>query len=132
VYALDAASGKLKWRFATADVVHSSPAISDGTLYIGSWDTYLYALDAATGKELWRFKTGDDAEIHNHVGIQASPAVADGTVYFGCRDSSAPKYSIPFEIAMEANTGNLVSRENTSTPVLASTACSNPGIEVPK
>lgn len=87
VYALDAASGKLKCRFATADVVHSSPAISDGTLYIGSWDTYLCALDAATGKEVWRCKTGDGAEIHNHVGIQASPAVADGSVYFGCRDS---------------------------------------------
>jgi outer membrane protein assembly factor BamB len=36
VYALDAVSGKLKCRFATADVAHSSPAISDGTLYIGS------------------------------------------------------------------------------------------------
>jgi outer membrane protein assembly factor BamB len=36
VYALDTASGKLKWRFATADRVHSSPAISDGTLYRGS------------------------------------------------------------------------------------------------
>ena len=82
VYALDAASGKLKWRFATADVVHSSPGISDGTLYIGSWNTYLYALDAASGKEVWRCKTGDDGEIHNHVGIQASPAVADGSVYF--------------------------------------------------
>jgi eukaryotic-like serine/threonine-protein kinase len=97
VYALDAASGVLKWKFKTGDVVHSSPAISDGTLYIGSWDTYLYALDATSGKELWRFKTGDDAEIHNHVGIQASPAVADGTVYFGCRDSNV--------YAVDAKTG---------------------------
>ncbi len=97
VYALDAASGILKWKFKTGDVVHSSPAISGGTLYIGSWDTYLYALDATSGKELWRFKTGDDAEIHNHVGIQASPAVADGTVYLGCRDSNV--------YAVDAKTG---------------------------
>ena len=97
VYALDAASGVLKWKFKTGDVVHSSPAISGGTLYIGSWDTYLYALDATSGKELWRFKTGDDAETHNHVGIQASPAVADGIVYFGCRDSNV--------YAVDAKTG---------------------------
>lgn len=88
VYALDSASGKLKWKFQTGDVVHSSPAISNGVLYIGSWDTYLYALDAVTGREKWRFKTGDDPAIHNHVGIQSSPVVADGIVYFGCRDSN--------------------------------------------
>ena len=87
IYALDAASGNLKWKFKTGDVVHASPAISDGTLFVGSWDSYFYALDAATGKEKWRFKTGEDPEIHNQVGIQSSAAVADGIVYFGCRDS---------------------------------------------
>lgn len=87
VYALDAASGALKWRFQTGDVVHASPAIADGTVFIGSWDTYFYALDAATGDVRWRFKTGEDPANHNQVGIQSSAAVADGMVYFGCRDS---------------------------------------------
>jgi outer membrane protein assembly factor BamB len=87
VYALDAATGALKWKFATGDVVHASPAIADGTVYIGSWDSYFFALDAATGKERWRFKTGDDADTHNQTGIQSSAAVEDGVVYFGCRDS---------------------------------------------
>jgi outer membrane protein assembly factor BamB len=86
-YALDAASGRLKWKFKTGDVVHASPAISGGTLFVGSWDSYFYALDAATGIEKWRFKTGEDADIHNQVGIQSSAVVADGVVYFGCRDS---------------------------------------------
>jgi len=31
VYALDAATGNLKWKFKTGDVVHASPAISGGT-----------------------------------------------------------------------------------------------------
>lgn len=87
VYALDAATGNLKWKFKTGDVVHASPAISDGTLFVGSWDSFFYALDVATGKEKWRFKTGDDPQIHNQVGIQSSAAIADGVVYFGCRDS---------------------------------------------
>lgn len=88
VYALNASSGELKWKFHTGDVVHSSPAIADGALFIGSWDGYMYALNAADGTEKWRFKTGDDPDIHNHVGIQSSPVVADGVVYFGCRDSN--------------------------------------------
>jgi outer membrane protein assembly factor BamB len=87
IYALDAASGTLKWKFKTGDVVHASPAIADGTLYVGSWDSYFYALDAATGAARWRFKTGEDPDIHNQVGIQSSAAVAGGVVYFGCRDS---------------------------------------------
>jgi outer membrane protein assembly factor BamB len=88
IYALDAATGTLRWKFQTGDVVHASPAIADGRLYIGSWDSYFYALDAVTGKELWRFKTGEDPEIHNQVGIQSSATVANGLVYFGCRDSN--------------------------------------------
>ncbi|HTB97552.1 MAG TPA: PQQ-binding-like beta-propeller repeat protein [Terracidiphilus sp.] len=88
IYALDAASGAVRWTFKTGDVVHASPAIVDGKLFIGSWDSYFYALDAATGKELWRFKTGVDPYIHNQVGIQSSATVADGVVYFGCRDSN--------------------------------------------
>ena len=97
VYALDATSGQLKWKFKTGDVVHASPAVADGAVFVGSWDSYFYALDAATGTEKWRFKTGEDPEIHNQVGIQSSAVVADGVVYFGCRDSNL--------YALDANTG---------------------------
>jgi outer membrane protein assembly factor BamB len=88
IYALDAASGALRWKFRTGNVVHASPAIADGMVYIGSWDSYFYAIDAASGQERWRFKTGEDHEIANQVGIQSSAAVVDGMVYFGCRDSN--------------------------------------------
>src|SRR5579871_1566729 len=88
LYALDAASGDLRWKFQTGDVVHSSPALDSGTLYFGSWDSYLYAVDAATGREKWRFQGGQDPDIHNQVGFQSSPTVVDGVVYVGCRDSN--------------------------------------------
>jgi outer membrane protein assembly factor BamB len=87
VYALDATSGTLRWKFHTGNVIHASPAVADGVLYIGSWDSYFYALDAASGRQRWRFKTGEDPKINNQVGIQSSAVVADGVVYFGCRDS---------------------------------------------
>jgi outer membrane protein assembly factor BamB len=97
VYALDAASGGLKWKFQTGDVVHASPAFADGVLYFGSWDSYFYAVDAATGAEKWRFHGGEDPLIHNQVGFQSSPAVVRGTVYTGCRDSNL--------YALDATTG---------------------------
>ncbi|MBV9271874.1 MAG: PQQ-binding-like beta-propeller repeat protein [Candidatus Eremiobacteraeota bacterium] len=87
IYALNAASGKVRWRFATGDVVHATPAIAGGVVYVGSWDRYFYALDAATGTLRWKFLTGDDEKIHNQIGIQGSAAVANGIVYFGSRDS---------------------------------------------
>ncbi len=88
LYAVDAASGELRWKFLTGDVVHASPAFADGVVYFGSWDSYFYAVDAATGKEKWRFHAGEDPQIHNQVGFQSSPAIVDGVVYTGCRDSN--------------------------------------------
>jgi outer membrane protein assembly factor BamB len=87
VYAMDAKSGALQWKFQTRDVVHASPAVANGTVYIGSWDGSFYAIDADTGQQRWVFKGGDDPAIHNQVGFQSSAAVVDGTVYVGCRDA---------------------------------------------
>src|SRR5437879_6036843 len=88
LYALDGASGDLRWKFHSGDVAHSSPALADGAVYFGSWDTFFYAVDAVTGKEKWRFKGADDPLIHNHVGFQSSPSIAFGVVYTGCRNSN--------------------------------------------
>jgi len=97
VYALDAASGRVRWKFKTGNVVHASPALAEGKLYIGSWDTWFYALDAATGRVIWRFKTGEDSKVHNQTGIQGTAAVAGGMVYFECRDAHV--------YALDARTG---------------------------
>jgi outer membrane protein assembly factor BamB len=50
VYALDAATGALRWKGPSGDVVHSSPAIAGGNLIIGSWDSFVYAVDATSFK----------------------------------------------------------------------------------
>ena len=97
VYAVDATTGTLQWKFGTQDVVHASPAVVGNTVYIGSWDSYFYAIDADTGEAKWSFKSGDDPAIHNQVGFQGSAAVSDGTVYVGCRDAHV--------YALDAKTG---------------------------
>jgi outer membrane protein assembly factor BamB len=73
LYALDAASGTVRWAFATGDHVVSSPAVADGTVVVGSDDGTLYAVDAATGDERWHLDAGG--------AVAASPVIANGTVY---------------------------------------------------
>ncbi|MFC1897055.1 PQQ-binding-like beta-propeller repeat protein [Chloroflexota bacterium] len=70
--------GKLKWVFSTEAQIHSSPAVVDGIVYVGSRDFKLYALDAATGAKQWEYKTGS--------WVESSPVIVNGVVYFGSND----------------------------------------------
>ena len=80
------ATGALSGRSPTGDVVHASPAVANGVVYIGSWDRNLYAIDAASGRERWRYTTGNDTVIYNQIGIASSAAVSGGVVFVGGRD----------------------------------------------
>jgi outer membrane protein assembly factor BamB len=87
VYAVDAGTGVLQWKYGTGDVVHASPAVANGTVYVGSYDGRFYAIDATSGQLRWSYQAGLDPAIHNQQGFQSSPAVVDGIVYVGCRDA---------------------------------------------
>jgi len=53
------ASGLQPWDFQTGKGMFHEPIIdADGTLYMGSADTYFYAI-GADGRQKWRFQTGD-------------------------------------------------------------------------
>ena len=69
---------ELLWSFQTGGVVESSPAVVDGTVYVGTFDDNLFALDATTGEQRWAFPVGGL--------VRASPAVVDGRVFFGADD----------------------------------------------
>ncbi|MFM0632265.1 outer membrane protein assembly factor BamB family protein [Paraburkholderia xenovorans] len=49
------ASLQLTWTFVTGDAVSASPTVTDGVVYIGSWDGFFYALDARSGGLRWKF-----------------------------------------------------------------------------
>ncbi len=87
VYSIDM-NGKLKWKYKTGNVVHSSPAYWDNKIYIGSFDNKFYALNSKTGEKIWDFQTGSDDTNHIMEGIPNSPVIKDGIVYFGCHDSN--------------------------------------------
>ncbi len=66
------------WSYATAGAIYASPAVSDGMIFISSWDGAVYALSENTGALIWSLATGGS--------IYSSPAVANGIVYVGSRN----------------------------------------------
>lgn len=73
LYAIDLSIGQVRWKVKTNES-SSSPAVSNGVVYVGSWqDRNLYALNATTGTKLWNYTTGS--------AIGSAPAVANGVVY---------------------------------------------------
>ncbi|MEQ9401426.1 MAG: PQQ-binding-like beta-propeller repeat protein [Longimicrobiales bacterium] len=89
VYGVRVADGRETWRFETAGMdmdaadfgfdrtqIQASPAVVDGTLYIGSRDASLYAIDLSEGSTRWTLEDGS-------AWVVASVAVRDGRVFSG-------------------------------------------------
>lgn len=92
----------LAWTFPTQDEVLSSPAIVDGTVYVGSTDGFVYAIDQVTGKQRWAYKTPDM--------VEAPALVLDGKVYIGSSDG--------YLYALHAKTGKLAWKFETQDKIL--------------
>jgi outer membrane protein assembly factor BamB len=90
VYALDARTRKVRWRYETDDRIVAAPAYHAGTIYIPSNGGRLYALDARTGKLRWRAESF--ARFGRREYFYATPTVAYGRVYIGNADGYVYSY----------------------------------------
>jgi outer membrane protein assembly factor BamB len=81
LYAVDAASGNLRWAFDAKNWIWEGPVVVSGTLYFGDVSGDVYALDAATQKSLW---TVELPKLQTPGGaVRATPLYADGVLYVG-------------------------------------------------
>lgn len=129
--ALDARSGKLRWKYATEGAsidlakwgfdrrsIDSSPSVADGVVTFGSRDAHQYGLDAATGRLLWRFAHPTDAPPHDALAwCEGSPAADAGVSFVGSSDGH-------FVNAIELRTGREIWRHATPERVIGSPALS--------
>jgi outer membrane protein assembly factor BamB len=102
-FALDARTGRLKWRKSMGRCAASSPTIGKGVVYQAYMhpvaclqdqagaNGFLIAWDADTGRERWRFKTAP---------IESSPLLKNGRLYFGSWDHNV--------YAVDAGTGRKI------------------------
>ncbi|MBI2894075.1 MAG: PQQ-binding-like beta-propeller repeat protein [Deltaproteobacteria bacterium] len=73
MYALDAATGALRWRAAASDGGPSAAIIDEDRVIFNTESCTVFAIDARTGRELWKNTLGDP--------MMAQPAAADGRVF---------------------------------------------------
>lgn len=92
VYALNATTGSLLWRYATQSTIDNPLAVAYGAVFVSSSDGNLYALDVKTGTLLWK------------AAGMSSPAVANGVVYVSSTNCSIS--------ALEAKTGAVLGTAN--------------------
>jgi quinohemoprotein ethanol dehydrogenase len=95
VYAVDAASGKLIWKFdphvrlnmaingSYSARTNAGVAVWDGKVYVGTGDCRLIAVDATAGKQLWEATVCDPTQT----GITGAPHIAKGKVLMGYNGS---------------------------------------------
>lgn len=112
MYALNAASGTVIWKFRTLSKIISTAALSqdEEMVYFGSNDGTVYALRAANGSVVWTLKTEG--------AVVASPTVSvNGTVYIGSQDKLV--------YALEGKTGSVLWKTDLHCPIWGSVAVDN-------
>lgn len=85
IFALNAQTGSVIWKFQVdylpdkVNLVHATPAILDGIVYVGCENGYFYALRANDGHLIWKKKTTASGE--RVVGASAPAALAYGKIF---------------------------------------------------
>jgi outer membrane protein assembly factor BamB len=112
VYALDAATGALKWTYCTDGPVRFAPTVWKDRLYVVSDDGFLYALRADDGTliERWRGGLGEDRVLGNGRIVskwvaRSGPVIHDGILYWGAGIWQAEGIYLR---AMNADTGEVL------------------------
>ncbi|MDE0854502.1 MAG: PQQ-dependent dehydrogenase, methanol/ethanol family [Nevskia sp.] len=117
VYALDARSGRLLWKYdpkvprakaanACCDVGNRGVAVRKGKVYVGAFDGRLIALDARSGKKIWETDTVPDHS--RSYSITGAPLIVKDKVLIG---NGGAEYGVRGYIsAFDADTGKLAWR----------------------
>jgi len=91
-YALDAKDGKVLWRFEsdwrsnTLNLIHGTPAVSNGVVYFGSENGWFFALNKDSGKVIWKkiiTQKERQAGSPGLVGVSTAPALGYGKIFVG-------------------------------------------------
>ena len=61
-YAVDLASGRKKWEFATEAGFSAAPSVRGALVFVGDRDGRFHCLDATTGKRKWYYDTGGEID----------------------------------------------------------------------
>lgn len=116
VYALDAMTGRIRWRFFSEGPIRFAPAAWEDRVFVASDDGWLYALALADGKVLWKHRAGPGPEqvlgnerMISHWPARGGPVVWEDAVYF--TGGIWPSDGV-FIHALDAESGRLIWANN--------------------
>ncbi len=111
VRAIEAATGKARWTYATGGWVKFPPALWNGRLYVGSCDGWVTCLEAASGRLLWRFRAAPaERKIQVYGSLVSTWPVGSGVLVEGGVAYAAAgmaNYDGTHVYALDAASGNL-------------------------
>ena len=117
VYALDAATGKVRWTRFTGGPVRLAPTVVGGRVYVGSDDGLVYCLSASDGQTVWQRRVGPNAErllghgkMISRWPLRTGVIVDKGLAY--CGAGIFPAEGVYIE-AVSADDGKIVWRNDT-------------------
>jgi outer membrane protein assembly factor BamB len=113
LFALDAATGAVRWKFMTPTQIFSTPAVADGVVYFHARNDHVYAVAARDGALLWKTPAPspqDEFSVFADM-VKSSTAVAKGRVLVGIDREL---------VALDAKTGAVLWRAATGRGVHSS------------
>lgn len=78
LYALDAANGEFRWKYATDGGIPGRPTFFDNNVFFGSEDNRLHVISSRSGKVVWTYFSDGP--------VRSSPRIAQGHVFIGSDD----------------------------------------------
>jgi len=116
VYALDSATGQVRWQFITGGAVRLAPAVWRDRVLVGSDDGHVYCLSARSGELIWKHRAALEArQVIGHgrmISVQpprAGVLVDNGNAYFAC--GIFPTEGVGLS-AIDVQTGELIWRND--------------------
>ncbi len=129
LHALDKATGEIRWEVpeeGAEDWIWASPVLVDDVVVFSDKKGNVFAVDAATGRSIWDVRISGD--------VVGSPVVSNGVVFV----ASAGKLNSESEdsirrgalIAIDVETGDVLWREDTFSPIYTTPVIVNDSVVV--
>ncbi len=98
IFAVDALTGKQRWRFDLQSPIQSGPFLQNNTIYFSANDQKIYALNAGNGSVRWNYPTEGVASVED---------VENGTLYAGFDQANTSRTPATVIYALNTADGTL-------------------------
>ena len=109
IVAIDQYTGNIFWEWVKEGALTSSPAVSEGKIYVYSYDGMVHCLSLLDGRELWTNPISEPKEYNIGGNLWPSPVITDHKVFIGSIEGVF--------YCLDSDTGNVLWKYKTGGPI---------------